>query len=265
MTPKAQKILLQSRSINSPPVSGMMKAEVVEDDCDGFLIGDFGTAVLFPVLTGVFVGVLPAILVGVDVGVLVGVFVGVVPGIFVGVLEGVLVGVSVGVLVGVLVGVSVGVLVGVFVAGTVVFVGVLVGVFVAGTDVFVGVLVGVLVGGTVVFVGVLVGVFVGGTGVFVGVLVGVFVGPAAETTKVFLPVAVWGWHPGPLPARTVKVVEPAGVAPVVEIVRVDVFPPGEFVTAEGLNTAEAPVGKIVVRLNGDVQEPAFPLKPTVIV
>lgn len=230
-----------------------MKAEVVEDDCDGFFVGDLGTEVLTVVLMGV--------LVGVEVGVLVGVFVGVVPGIFVGVLVGVLVGVSVGVLVGV----SVGVLVGVFVAGTVVLVGVLVGVFVAGTDVFVGVLVGVLVGGTVVFVGVLVGVFVGGTGVFVGVLVGVFVGPAAETTKVFLPVAVWGWHPVPLPARTVKVVEPAGVVPVVDIVRVDVFPPGEFVTAEGLNTAEAPVGKIVVRLNGDVQEPAFPLKPTVIV
>jgi len=202
---------------------------------------------LFPVLTGVLVGVVP--------GIFVGVLVGVVPGISVGVFVGVSVGVEPGMFVGVLVGVSVGVLVGVLVGVSVgVLVGVLVGVFVGGTDVLVGVLVGVFVGGTDVLVGVLVAVFVG-----------VFVGPAAETTKVLLPVAVWGRQPVPLPARTVKVVEPAGVAPVVEIVRVDVFPPGEFVTAEGLNTAEAPVGKIVVRLKGDVQESVFPLKPTVII
>lgn len=187
-------------------------------------------------LTGVFVGVPPGRLVGIEVSVLVGV----VPGIFVGVFVGVSVGVEPGMFVGVLVGVSVGMLVGVLVGVSVgVLVGVLVGVFVGGTDVLVGVL--------------------------VAVFVGVFVGPAAETTKVLLPVAVWGRQPVPLPARTVKVVEPAGVAPVVEIVRVDVFPPGEFVTAEGLNTAEAPVGKIVVRLKGDVQESVFPLKPTVII
>ena len=30
--PNAQKILLQSRSISSPPVNGMIKAEVIEDD-----------------------------------------------------------------------------------------------------------------------------------------------------------------------------------------------------------------------------------------
>src|SRR6266545_7452569 len=117
--PKAHKTLLQSRLINSPPVNGMIKAEDGEEGCEGFLVGDPGTAVL--------VGVLVTLLPGTVVGVLVGVLVAVAPGTLVGVLVGVLVGgtdVLVGVSVGVLVGVAPGILVGVFV-------GVLVGVLVA--------------------------------------------------------------------------------------------------------------------------------------
>jgi hypothetical protein len=151
------------------------------------------------------------------------------------------------------------------IAGVDVFVGVdvLVGVGVF-VGVFVGVLVAVLVGVLVaVFVGVLVAVLVG-VGVFVGVLVGVLVA-AFVTTRVPLPDAVpLCVHALPL-ARTVKVVEPAGVAPVVVIVRVEVASAPVLVTEGGLNDALAPAGNAEVTLNGAVQELLLPLKPTVIV
>lgn len=214
------------------PAGGVFVAVWVAVDSTTF-VGVF-VGVFVAASTGVFVGVLVAVFVGVSVGVFVGVFVGVSVGVFVAVSTGVFVGVSVGVFVAVLVGVSVGV-----------FVGVLVGVFV-------GVSVGVLVA-------VLVGVFVA---VFVAVLVGVLV-DVPETTRVPEPVAVPDWQPAPLPASTLKVVEPAGVPGEVVRVSVDDASPPLLVTDEGLNTAVTPLGNAEVMLKGDVQDAFVPLKLTV--
>jgi hypothetical protein len=86
----------------------------------------------------------------------------------------------------------------------------------------------------------------------------------STTLRVPVPVAVPAWQvPPPFAASTVNVVEPGGVAIVVEIVRVEVG--SVFVTDVGLNDAVAPVGKAVVMLNGDVQALPLPLKPTVTV
>jgi len=64
-------------------------------------------------------------------------------------------------------------------------------------------------------------------------------------------------------AVTVKLVEPAGVEAVVEIVRVDVVL--VFETVVGLNEAVAPVGGVQLIVNGaDVQLPA-PVQVVVIV
>lgn len=129
-------------------------------------------------------------------------------------------------------------------------------------------MVGVLVG---VFAGVLVGVLVAVlTGVLVGVRVAVFVGvlvATVVTTRVPLPEAVPDWQvPPPFPARTVKVIEPAGVVPaVVVMVRVEVAFPPVLVTEVGLNDALVPAGKAELMLNGEVHELPFPLKLTVTV
>jgi len=68
-----------------------------------------------------------------------------------------------------------------------------------------------------------------------------------------------------LPARTVKVVVPAGVPAEVVRVRVDVAFAPVLVTDAGLNDAVTPLGNALVMLNGEVQELLFPLKATVIV
>jgi hypothetical protein len=98
----------------------------------------------------------------------------------------------------------------------------------------------------------------------VAVPVGVLVAPV-EIVNVPSPVALWGKHPAPLPAWTVKEVVPGGVEPVVVIVRVEVWVVPVLVTDEGLNEALAPVGNAVVRVRGEVQESLFPLNVTVIV
>jgi hypothetical protein len=58
---------------------------------------------------------------------------------------------------------------------------------------------------------------------------------------------------------------PAGVAPVVVIVSVEVAFPPVLISVEGLKEAFAPVGKTEVMFNGELQEVPFPLKFTVIV
>lgn len=145
LIPNAQKMLLQSSSINSPPVSGMTNAEGVV----GEGLGRADCEVEVEAVDDEFVAVGVAVCDVVTVEEGVGVLVAVLPAIWV----------------------AVGVLVAVFVGGAPVFVGVLVAVLVGGTVVLVGVLVEVFVGGTAVFVGVFVEVLVGGTDVFVGVLV----------------------------------------------------------------------------------------------
>ena len=89
----------------------------------------------------------------------------------------------------------------------------------------------------------------------------------STTTSVPVFVAVPAWHvPPPLPASTVIVVEPGGVAFVVLIVSVDVGLPGPtLVTELGLNEAVAPAGSAVVTLRGEVHEVPLPLKLTVTV
>jgi hypothetical protein len=88
----------------------------------------------------------------------------------------------------------------------------------------------------------------------------------STTTRVPEPVAVPAWQvPPPFAARTVKLVEPGGVAFVVPMVKVDVALPPVLVTELGLNEAVAPVGSAVVTLRGEVHELPLPLKLTVTV
>ena len=86
----------------------------------------------------------------------------------------------------------------------------------------------------------------------------------AFTTKVPVFDAVPLWQvPPPLPASTVNVTVPTGVAAVVVIVKVDVTSPPVLVRELGLNEALTPAGRAEETLRGEVQELPFPLKFTV--
>jgi hypothetical protein len=88
----------------------------------------------------------------------------------------------------------------------------------------------------------------------------------STTTSVPVFDAVPAWQvPPPLPASTVNVVEPGGVAFVVLMVSVEVALPPVLVSDPGLKDAVAPAGRAVVTLRGEVHELPLPLKLTVTV